>query len=175
MKSERRQGQKNAGTGSIAAAVVMFAVLVCSGSLLVCCSPRVIQPAVIKDSVRIRICERVIHDTAYFEMPVIRQVNVTRDTSSHLENDYASSDASIVDGNLRHSLESKPQKILVPVEVVVHDTTVVEKQAQTIIQEVPAQISKWQAFQMILGRIMGIILIICAVYAALKLKSKMFP
>ena len=108
-------------------------------------------------------------------MPVIRQVNVTRDTSSHLENDYASSDASIVDGNLRHSLESKSQKILVPVEVVVHDTTVVEKQAQTIIQEVPEQISKWQAFQMILGRIMGIILIICAVYVALKLKSKIFP
>lgn len=137
------------------------------GQMIVGCCPRMIPPAEVKDSVRVEIRERVVHDTAYIEIPKIKEVYVTRDSSSHLENDYASSDASIVDGMLHHSLESKPQKISVPVQVQVKDTTTVKNRAETIIKEVN-HITKWQSFQMILGRISGILILLVAVMWAVK-------
>ena len=88
------------------------------------------------------------------DVPLIKEVNVTRDTSSHLENEYAMSDASISNGTLRHSLETRPHKIAAPVTITVHDTLTVEKKAETIIKEVNT-LTKWQGFQIILGRILG--------------------
>lgn len=132
-------------------AFVLFAIL---GQLFVGCSPRITPPAEIRDSVRVEIRERVVHDTAYVDVPLIKEVNVTRDTSSHLENEYAMSDASISNGTLRHSLETRPHKIAAPVTITVHDTLTVEKKAETIIKEVNV-LTKWQGFQIILGRILG--------------------
>lgn len=85
-----------------------------------------------RDSIRIEYRDRIIHDTATFEIPVIVEKNVTRDTSSHLENPYAKSDAVVSEGFLWHSLESIPQTIQVPVEVEVHDTTYIEKASETV-------------------------------------------
>lgn len=118
------------------------------------CSPRITPPAEIRDSVRVEIRERIVHDTAtlYIEKEVEKVV--TRDTSSHLENKYGVSDAVVSEGLLHHSLETKPQYIKVPVTVEVHDTIVVEKQAQTIIQKVN-ELTKWQSFSMVLGWILG--------------------
>ena len=136
------------------ATLLAFVLLAILGQLFVGCSPRITPPAEIRDSVRVEIRERTVHDTAYMDVPLIKEVNVTRDTSSHLENEYAMSDASISNGTLRHSLETRPHKIAAPVTITVHDTLTVEKKAETIIKEVNV-LTKWQGFQIILGRILG--------------------
>ena len=136
------------------ATLLAFVLLAILGQLFVGCSPRITPPAEIRDSVRVEIRERVVHDTAYVDVPLIKEVNVTRDTSSHVENEYAMSDASISNGTLRHSLETRPHKIAAPVTITVHDTLTVEKKAETIIKEVNV-LTKWQGFQIILGRILG--------------------
>lgn len=136
------------------ATLLAFVLIAILGQLFVGCSPRITPPAEIRDSVRVEIRERPVHDTAYVDVPLIKEVNVTRDTSSHLENEYAMSDASISDGTLRHSLETRPHKIAAPVTITVHDTLTVEKKAETIIKEVNV-LTKWQGFQIILGRILG--------------------
>ena len=136
------------------ATLLAFVLLAILGQLFVGCSPRITPPAEIRDSVRVESRERVVHDTAYVDVPLIKEVNVTRDTSSHLENEYAMSDASISNGTLRHSLETRPHKIAAPVTITVHDTLTVEKKAETIIKEVNT-LTKWQGFQIILGRILG--------------------
>ena len=104
--------------------------------LLASCSPKVYPPTSVTDSVRVEIREHIVHDSVFVEIPKIKEVNVTRDSSSHLENDYASSDASIVDGLLHHSLESRPQRIYVPYTVEVHDTTIVREHGEVVIKEV---------------------------------------
>ena len=136
------------------ATLLAFVLLAILGQLFVGCSPRITPPAEIRDSVRVEIRERPVHDTAYVDVPLIKEVNVTRDTSSHLENEYAMSDASISNGTLRHSLETRPHKIAAPVTITVHDTLTVEKKAETIIKEVNV-LTKWQGFQIILGRVLG--------------------
>ena len=136
------------------ATLLAFVLLAILGQLFVGCSPRITPPAEIRDSVRLDIRERTVHDTAYVDVPLIKEVNVTRDTSSHLENEYAMSDASISNGTLRHSLETRPHKIAAPVTITVHDTLTVEKKAETIIKEVNT-LTKWQGFQIILGRVLG--------------------
>ena len=110
--------------------------------------------AEMRDRVRVEIRERPLHDIAYVDVPRIKEVNVIRDTSSPLENEYAMSDASISNGTLRHSLETRPHKIAAPVTITVHDTLTIEKKAETIIKEVNV-LTKWQGFQIILGRILG--------------------
>ena len=136
------------------ATLLAFVLLAILGQLFVGCSPRITPPAEIRDSVRVEIRERVVYDTAYVDVPLSKEVNVTRDTSSHLEDEYAMSDASISNGTLRHSLETRPHKIAAPVTITVHDTLTVEKKAETIIKEVNV-LTKWQGFQIILGRILG--------------------
>lgn len=73
-----------------------------------------------RDSVRIEYRERVITktDTVTIEIPAQAAERETADSVSHLENDYAVSDARIFpDGRLFHSLAMKPQKVNVPVTV----------------------------------------------------------
>lgn len=103
-----------------------------------------------RDSIRTEIRERIVHDTATVEIPVIKEVNVTRDTASHLENTYAKSDAVVSDGLLYHSLETKPQVLKVPVFVPVHDTLRVEKEAEirTETQYVEKSLNWWQKFRL---------------------------
>ena len=109
------------------------------------------QPTVIvRDSIRTEIRERIVHDTATVEIPVEVEKIVTRDTASHLENNYAKSDAVVSDGLLYHSLETKPQVIKVPVFVPVHDTLRVEKEAEirTETQYVEKPLNWWQKFRL---------------------------
>lgn len=103
---------------NIVCAVIIISVLFSCGT------PKVIYRTETKTEYR----DRIIHDTAKVEIPVIKEKNVTRDTASLLENDYAKSEAAVRDGLLYHSLETKPQVIYVPVEVHVTDTMVVEKE-----------------------------------------------
>lgn len=154
------------------ATAIAIVILAALGQLVVGCSPRVYPAAEVRDSTQVIIRERLVHDTAFVEIPMIKEVNVTRDSSSHLENQYASSDASIVDGLLYHSLQTKPQKLAAPVDVPVSDTVYVHEKAQTITKEVPAQFTKWQSFQIIMGRILMLMVVAFLIYAAIILFVK---
>ena len=65
-----------------------------------------------RDSVRVeeRVREIKVTDTLFVEVPAQSAERTTADSTSHLENDYAVSDARImVNGSLYHSLETKPR------------------------------------------------------------------
>ena len=97
------------------------------------CSPRIIE----RVETKIEVHERIVYDTATFEVPVEIEKIVTCDTISHLENNWAKSDAIVSGGLLHHSLESKPQIIKIPVEVTVRDT--IKEEAKIIEKEVKVE------------------------------------
>lgn len=66
-----------------------------------------------QDSVDVRVETRIeyVPDTVFIEIPAQTSERETADSTSHLENDYATSDARInPDGTLYHDLKTKPQK-----------------------------------------------------------------
>lgn len=70
------------------------------------------------DSVRVETNTVIAYvpDTVFIEIPAQAAERTTADSTSHWENDYATSDARInADGTLFHSLKTKPQEK--PVEV----------------------------------------------------------
>ena len=75
-----------------------------------------------RDSMRteIRYVEKIVKDTVEVEIPAQSVQIETPDTTSHLETDYAMSDASVIwrDGTmfLMHNLSNKPKKVPVEVE-----------------------------------------------------------
>ena len=129
----------------------MKRMILCVFLAAAACSPKHYQPVVVyRDSVRVEVHERLVHDTVSFEVPVIVEKNVTKDTVSHLENEWAKSDAELKDGFLWHSLETKGQTVYVPVTTVVRDTVVVEKEAtETIVtKEVEKPLTPWQNYRL---------------------------
>ena len=98
-----------------------------------------------------------VPDTVLIEIPHQTATIVTKDTTSHLENDYALSDACInPDGTLFHSLETKAQKIEAPFQKPVEKNTTTSTSEKTIIQikevEIPVEVEKklsyWQSFKL---------------------------
>lgn len=116
-----------------------FLLVLCLAS----CSPRVIT----ETETIIEYRDRIVTDTAVVEIQVEVEKIVTRDTTSHLENTYARSDAMVSEGFLHHSLESIPQYIRVPVEVHVTDTLYKEAEIRTETVEVEKPLSWWQKFR----------------------------
>ncbi len=106
-------------------------------------------------------------DTVYLEVPQIVEKVVTKDTVSVLENEFAKSAASVSDGLLAHSLETKP--VQKPVEVqtktVYRDSIVYQDRVVTETVEVPAELSRWQTFKMKTGGITLTILSLLALAA----------
>ena len=125
-------------------------VLVAGIATVHSCCPKHYPQIVYRDSVRVEVHERVVHDTVSFEVPVIIEKNVTRDTASHLENDWAKSDASLVDGFLEHTLETKGRTVYVPVTTIVRDTVTIEKEAVETVKEVEVEkpLSWWQRLKL---------------------------
>lgn len=72
----------------------------------------------VNTEVRIETAVEYIIDTVYIEIPSQTAVVTIRDSVSHLENDYAISDARInPDGTLYHDLRTIPQKKAVDVNI----------------------------------------------------------
>lgn len=124
--------------------------------------------------VEVRTITQTVHDTAYIELPVFVERNVTRDTTSTLENPYAKSKASITDGLLSHSLQTKPtrQPVKIEKEIVYRDSIVFRDRIETVTVEVEKELTKWQSFKMKTGGTTLAILIIAIVTAALYLFLK---
>lgn len=119
-----------------------------------------------RDSVRVEVREKTVYvrDTVYLKVPAQSAENTTRDTSSHLETDYAESDARInPDGSLYHSLRNKEQEKPVPVDVpqTQKDSIVYKDRYVYENVEVPRDLTAWQKWQM---RSFWILLSIAAVY-----------
>ena len=121
--------------------------------------------------VKVRTVVETVHDTAYVELPVIIERNTTKDTCSVLENPYAKSEASITNGYLKHSLQTKPVKQPVKVEtkIVYRDSIVYRDRVKIETVEVEKRLTQWQAFKMKTGGITLTLLLIAIVTAALYL------
>ena len=106
-----------------------------------------------RDSVRVEVREvtKYIRDTVFIPIPAQSAEMTTQDTSSHLETDFAESDARInPDGTLYHSLRNKPQEKPVPVDVPTtqKDSIVYKDRYVYETVEVPRDLTGWQKWQM---------------------------
>ena len=106
-------------------------------------------------------------DTVYLEVPKIVEKVMTKDTMSVLENEFAKSAASVSDGLLAHSLETKPvqKPVEVQTKIVYRDSIVYQDRVVTETVEVPAELSGWQTFKMKTGGIALTILSLLALAA----------
>ena len=107
------------------------------------------------DSLRIEVRTETIHvtDTVYIEIPAQVEERTTRDSTSLLENDYATSLAMInTDGTLYHDLKTKARRQAVEVPKTVERTdSIVYRYVQvqqTVPVEVEKQLTAWQQFRL---------------------------
>lgn len=120
---------------------LVVSIIMLSALLLLvgCCPCRHLSSSDTKtglDSTNTEYRERVIFvpDTVFVEIPKQTAERTTADSTSHLENDYALSDARInTDGSLFHTLATKPQAKPVPTEqqIVYRDSVVYKNRIVT--------------------------------------------
>ena len=106
-------------------------------------------------------------DTVYLEVPKIVEKVVTKDTVSVLENEFAKSAASVSDGLLAHSLETKPAQkpVEVQTKTVYRDSIIFKDVVVYETVEVEKELSRWQTFKMKTGGITLTILSLLALAA----------
>ena len=117
-------------------------------------------------------------DTVYLEVPKIVEKIVTADTISVLENEYAKSEASVSEGLLAHSLETKPvkQPVEVQTQVVYRDSVIVKDNVIVQTVEVEKPLTGWQSFKMAMGGwMLGLIIfmIVCVILYIVKPFNKL--
>ena len=130
-----------------------------------CCTVRQL-PSTDSTKVEVRYRTETVHDTAYVELPVIVEKVATLDTASVLENKYAKSAASVSGGVLTHSLETKPvrEPVAIEKEIVYRDSLVFRDRVQTVTVEVEKKLTAWQSFQMRIGLMAILLLVIVVIY-----------
>ena len=132
--------------------------------LLTACG--VARPVLESDNtkVEVKVVEKFVKDTAWFELPVIVEKVATLDTASVLENKYAKSEAVVTGGVLHHSLQTKPVREPVSVESqeTVRDSIVYRDRIQTKTVEVEKKLTWWQSLKMKTGGVtlLAIVLIV---------------
>lgn len=142
------------------------------------CSPRIIPPAQRDTVVQVRTetIERLRTDTVYIRRPMDSLAVVTKDTSSRLVTQLAISEASVMQGLLRHSLWTNPKALIDTVEVMLHDTLIIRDSVfASSSQEpviIPAELSKWQRFTQALGYIFIGVCLLAIGYLIVRIFSK---
>ena len=132
--------------------------------LLTACG--VARPVLESDNtkVEVKVVEKIVKDTAWFELPVVVEKVATLDTASVLENKYAKSEAVVTGGVLHHSLQTKPVREPVSVESkeTVRDSIVYRDRIQTKTVEVEKKLTWWQSLKMKTGGVtlLAIVLIV---------------
>ena len=132
--------------------------------LLTACG--VARPVLESDNtkVEVKVVEKIVKDTAWFELPVIVEKVATLDTASVLENKYSKSEAVVSAGILHHKLETKPVNIPVRVETktVYRDSLIYRDRIQTKTVEVEKKLTWWQSLKMKTGGVtlLAIVLIV---------------
>ena len=124
----------------------------------------VARPVLDRDNTKVEVRTEVrrVVDTAYVELPVYVERVAVLDTVSFLENRLAVSMAVVSGGVLRHSLETRPVALPVPVEkeVVYRDSVVFRERVVPV--EVERPLSLWQRFVLRYG---GVCICLLAIYA----------
>ena len=145
--------------------------------LLTACG--VARPVLESDNtkVEVRVVEKIVKDTAWFELPVIVEKVATLDTASVLENKYAKSEAVVTGGVLHHSLQTKPVREPVSVESkeVVRDSIVYRDRIQTKTVEVEKKLTGWQQAKMKVGGVCFILIILIGLYFIYSFISNLKP
>ena len=113
-------------------------------------------PVESRDSVRVGVRERTVRvrDTVWMEIPELVERRETRDSVSHLENDYAVSDARVdEEGRLFHDLRTKAGRLPVVTEpeVKVRDTTVWRDREVMVPYPVERELTWWERWKMEVG------------------------
>ena len=116
-----------------------------------------------KDSIRIeeRVREIKVTDTLFVEVPMQKESTTVRDSTSHLENDYAVSDARIMaDGSLYHSLETKPRTDTLTQELSVQakDSIIYREKVIPKIYPVEKELNRFTQMRIWLGNIMLVLI-----------------
>ena len=145
-----------------------FLLVIFSALCVACATTRQAAPVEhVSTEVRIETIHEM--DTVYIEIPRIVEKVVTKDTLSVLENDYAKSEASVSDGFLSHSLESKPVQHPVEIqkEIVYRDSIVFCDRTIVETVEVEKPLTGWQNFKMKTGGFALGLLIIAIVFLIL--------
>ena len=127
--------------------------------------------------VEVKVVEKIVKDTAWFELPVIVEKVATLDTASVLENKYAKSEAVVAGGVLHHSLQTKPIREPVSVESkeTVRDSIVYRDRIQTRTVEVEKKLTGWQQAKMKVGGICFILIILIGLYFIYSFISNLKP
>jgi hypothetical protein len=114
-----------------------------------------VRPLPTTDSTKVEVrTETVIEkDTVFVELPRVVERVAVQDTTSHLENEFALSDARISGGVLKHSLETKPVKMpaVVDKEIVYRDSLIYRDRVQTVTVEVERKLTGWQQAKLRVG------------------------
>ena len=130
-----------------------------------------------KDSIRIeeRVREIKVTDTLFVEVPMQKESTTVRDSMSHLENDYAISDARIMaDGSLYHSLETKPRTDTLTQElyVQVRDTTIYREKVIPKVVTVEKGLNWFTQMRIWLGNVMLVLISGAVIWLAARLFLK---
>lgn len=134
----------------------LFYLLAVCALAVGCCPCRNIESSTSRsDSVRVEYRERVeyVPDTVFLEIPLQSAERTTADSVSHLENEYAVSDARITaDGLLFHDLQTKAQAkpIATQREIVTRDSVIYKDRYINSREkvQVPRALTAFQRFQM---------------------------
>ena len=143
-----------------------FILVLFSALCVACATPRqVAQSEKIITETRIETVYQT--ETVYLEVPQIVEKVVTKDTVSVLENEFAKSAASVSDGLLAHSLETKPvqKPVEVQTKIVYRDSIIFKDVVSYETVEVEKELSRWQTFKMKTGGITLTILSLLALAA----------
>ena len=150
----------------------IFLCMVLPVLFLSCRTGRQVVVVEARDSVRVeeRVREIKVTDTLFVEVPAQSAERTTADSTSHLENDYAVSDARImVNGSLYHSLETKPRTDTLTQELSVQakDSIIYREKVIPQVVTVEKGLSDWQKIQI---RGFGIFLILTSGYIIIRKK-----
>lgn len=126
-----------------------------------------------RDSVRVeeRVREIKVTDTLFVEVPVQKESTTVRDSSSHLENDYAVSNARInPDGSLYHSLETKARTdtITGEVSVQVRDTTIYREKVIPKVVTVEKKLNWFENMRLWIGNVILALAGLSVLYVIMK-------
>lgn len=152
---------------------IKYIMLISLSLMLPGCSVTKKLPVTINQSDSVRIETRYIkyteRDTVYLEIPAQTAERTTRDSTSHLENDYAVSDARInADGTLYHDLKTKPQEKPVPTEKQVErrDSIIYVDKKLEVPVPVERELSWWEqtCIKWFPYTLVGIVLALCYIF-----------
>lgn len=145
----------------------LILLLLCASA---CSTVRQLPAVTDSTKVEVHVVEKIVKDTAWFELPVIVEKVATLDTASVLENKYAQSEASVSGGVLTHSLALKPVKepVIVENKEIVRDSIVFRDRVirEDVYYEKP--FTRWQKFRLSLGSIFLVLIVIAMLYLFLK-------